>query len=133
MRAGDELLQLSPADSDLFVEVKIPPADIGALDLDMAASVKIDAFDFTIYGGLEGQLTYLSSDTLSQEGADGQSTVFYKGLIKIDKNSRNPKLQLSDLKAGMTAGVDVQTGSRTVLEYIMKPVTRAFAGAGSER
>lgn len=133
LRAGDELLQLSPADSDLFVEVKIPPADIGALDLDMAASVKIDAFDFTIYGGLEGQLTYLSSDTLSQEGADGQSTVFYKGLIKIDKNSRNPKLQLSDLKAGMTAGVDVQTGSRTVLEYIMKPVTRAFAGAGSER
>lgn len=133
LRAGDELLQLSPADSDLFVEVKIPPADIGLLDLDMAASVKIDAFDFTIYGGLEGRLTYLSSDTLSQEGADGQSTVFYKGLIKIDKNSRNPKLQLSDLKAGMTAGVDVQTGSRTVLEYIMKPVTRAFAGAGSER
>lgn len=133
LRAGDELMQISPADSDLFVEVKVNPADIGSLELGMPAKIKIDAFDFTIYGGLEGELTYLSSDTLTQEAAEGQSSVFYKALIKIDKTSQNPKLQFDDLKAGMTSGVDVQTGSRTVLEYIMKPVTRAFAGAGSER
>ena len=133
LRAGDELLQISPADTELFVEVKINPADIGSLEIGMPASVKIDAFDYTIYGGLNGKLTYLSSDTLSQEAADGQSSVFYKALIKIDKRSTNPKLLLSDLKAGMTSGVDIQTGSRTVLEYIMKPVTRAFQGAGSER
>lgn len=133
LRAGDELLQISPADAELFVEVKINPADIGSLALGMPASVKIDAFDYTIYGGLDGELTYLSSDTLSQETADGQNSVFYKALIKINKQSTNPKLLLSDLKAGMTSGVDIQTGSRTVLEYIMKPVTRAFQGAGSER
>lgn len=133
LRAGDELLQISPADTELFVEVKINPADIGSLEIGMPASVKIDAFDYTIYGGLNGELTYLSSDTLSQEAADGQNSVFYKALVKIDKQSSNPKLLLSDLKAGMTAGVDIQTGSRTVLEYIMKPVTRAFQGAGSER
>lgn len=133
LRAGDELLQISPADTELFVEVKINPADIGSLEIGMPASVKIDAFDYTIYGGLNGELSYLSSDTLSQEAADGQNSVFYKALVKIDKQSSNPKLLLSDLKAGMTAGVDIQTGSRTVLEYIMKPVTRAFQGAGSER
>jgi len=133
LRAGDELLQISPADTELFVELKINPADIGSLKMGMPASIKIDAFDYTIYGGLTGTLTYLSSDTLSQEAADGQSSVFYKALVKIDKRSTNPKLLLSDLKAGMTSGVDIQTGTRTVLEYIMKPVTRAFQGAGSER
>lgn len=133
LRSGDELLQISPADTELFVEVKINPADIGSLELGMMASVKIDAFDYTIYGGLNGKLTYLSSDTLSQEAAEGQNSVFYKALIRIDKESTNPKLLLTDLKAGMTSGVDIQTGSRTILEYIMKPVTRAFQGAGSER
>lgn len=82
---------------------------------------------------MEGELIYLSSDTLTQEGADGQSTVYYKALVKIDPNSNNPKLNHTDLKAGMTAGIDIQTGKRTILQYIMKPVTRAFAGAGSER
>jgi|SaaInl59LU_5_DNA_1037362.scaffolds.fasta_scaffold00420_4 membrane fusion protein, adhesin transport system len=133
LRAGDELMQISPADNDLFVEVKINPSDIGSLELGMDASIKIDAFDYTIYGGLEGELVYLSSDTLTQEAADGQNSVFYKAMIKINQQSTNPKLSLNDLKAGMTAGIDVQTGSRTVLAYIMKPVTRAFAGAGTER
>ena len=133
LRSGDELMQISPIDTELFVEVKINPADVGSLSLLLPASVKIDAFDYTIYGGLEGKLVYLSSDTLTQEGADGQSTVYYKALVKIDKTSNNPKLSHTDLKAGMTAGIDIQTGKRTILQYIMKPVTRAFAGAGTER
>jgi membrane fusion protein, adhesin transport system len=133
LRTGDELMQISPADTELFVEVKINPADIGLLSLGMGAQVKIDAFDYTIYGGLDGKLVYLSSDTLSQEAAEGQNSVFYKAMIKIDTQSRNPKLSISDLKAGMTAGIDVQSGSRTILAYILKPVTRAFQGAGSER
>jgi adhesin transport system membrane fusion protein len=133
LRTGDELMQISPADTELFVEVKINPSDIGLLNIGMDAQVKIDAFDYTIYGGLNGKLVYLSSDTLSQEAAEGQNSVFYKAMIKIDTQSRNPKLSISDLKAGMTAGIDVQSGSRTILAYILKPVTRAFQGAGSER
>lgn len=133
LRSGDELMQISPIYNELFVEVKINPADVGSLTLSLPASVKVDAFDYTIYGGLKGELIYLSSDTLTQEGADGQSTVYYKALVKIDPNSNNPKLNHTDLKAGMTAGIDIQTGKRTILQYIMKPVTRAFAGAGSER
>ena len=133
LRSGDELMQISPMYNELFVEVKINPADVGSLTLSLPASVKVDAFDYTIYGGLEGELIYLSSDTLTQEGADGQSTVYYKALVKIDPKSNNPKLNHTDLKAGMTAGIDIQTGKRTILQYIMKPVTRAFAGAGSER
>ena len=133
LRSGDELMQISPIYNELFVEVKINPADVGSLTLSLPASVKVDAFDYTIYGGLKGELIYLSSDTLTQEGADGQNTVYYKALVKIDQDSNNPKLNHTDLKAGMTAGIDIQTGKRTILQYIMKPVTRAFAGAGSER
>jgi membrane fusion protein, adhesin transport system len=133
LRSGDELMQISPIYNELFVEVKINPADVGSLTLSLPASVKVDAFDYTIYGGLKGELIYLSSDTLTQEGADGQNTVYYKALVKIDQDLNNPKLNHTDLKAGMTAGIDIQTGKRTILQYIMKPVTRAFAGAGSER
>lgn len=97
LRSGDELMQISPMYNELFVEVKINPADVGSLTLSLPASVKVDAFDYTIYGGLEGELIYLSSDTLTQEGADGQSTVYYKALVKIDPNSNNPKLNHTDL------------------------------------
>lgn len=133
LRTGDELVQISPADTELFLEVKINPADIGLLSLNMPASIKVDAFDYTIYGGLNGELVYLSSDTLTQEGAEGQNTVYYKAMIKINRLSTNPKLSSDDLKAGMTAGVDIQSGTRSILEYVLKPVTRAFQGAGSER
>lgn len=133
LRTGDELMQISPLDTELFVEVKINPADIGLLTLNMPANIKIDAFDYTIHGGLDGRLVYLSSDTLSQESSEGQNNIFYKALIKINLTNSNPKLSIQDLKAGMTVGVDIQSGSRTILEYIMKPVTRAFQGAGSEK
>ncbi|MCE2775545.1 MAG: secretion protein, partial [Burkholderiaceae bacterium] len=95
--------------------------------------VKVDAFDYSIYGSLNGRLEYLSSDTLSEQGANNQVQTFYRARIRLDAKSINPKLPMSALKAGMTVSVDVQTGSRSVLHYLLKPITRALQGAGSER
>ena len=133
LRAGDELMQISPTDVDLLAEVKILPSDIGQLNIGMPTLIKVDSFDYTIYGSLRGRLDYLSSDTLTEQGANNQMQTFYRARIRLDAQSVNPKLPLQALKSGMTVNVDVQTGSRSVLHYLFKPISRAFQGAGSER
>jgi adhesin transport system membrane fusion protein len=126
-------MQISPTDVALMVEVKVLPADIGQLILGLPVSVKVDAFDYSIYGALNGKLSYISADTLTEQGPNGQSMTFYRVQISMDAQQANPKLALSELKPGMTAGVDIQTGSRSVLTYITKPISKAFRGAASQR
>lgn len=133
LRAGDELMQISPTDVELMLEAKVQPADIGQLRTGLPVSIKLDAFDYSIHGALQGQLAYISADTLSEPGPNGQTQTFYRVQIKFDPAQSNPKLRLSELKPGMTAGVDILTGSRTVMTYITKPISRAFQGAASQR
>jgi len=133
LRGGDELMQISPTEVDLLVEVKVMPSDVGMLSLGLPTSVKVDSFDYTIYGALAGKLSYISSDTLAEQGPNGQVTSTYKARINFDPAQVNPKLNLLDLKPGMTASVDIQTGSRSVLTYLLKPISKAFQGAASQR
>lgn len=134
LRAGDELMQISPTESDMVVEVKVNPVDIGQLHIGLPVSIKLDAFDYSIYGGLQGTLTYISSDTLTEQ-TDESSMTYYRAQISVDKavRDRTPKLANIALKPGMTSTVDILTGKRTVLHYLAKPVTRAFGGALNER
>jgi adhesin transport system membrane fusion protein len=78
-------------------------------------------------------LEYLSSDTLTEQGPKGDVSVFYRARVTVNPSNNNPKLSRSDLKPGMAATVDIQTGSRSVLMYLTKPITKAFEGAASER
>ncbi len=135
LRAGDELLQISPTESKLVVEVKVAPIDIGQLKLGLPVSIKLDAFDYSIYGNLHGQLSYLSSDTLTEKSNNGGTSTFYLAQVEVDKSdvSNNPKLFNVSLLPGMTTTIDIQTGRRSVLNYIAKPITRAFGGALRER
>ncbi len=137
LRAGDELMQISPTEGEMVFEVKINPADIGQLSTGLPVSIKLDAFDYSIYGSLEGTLTYLSSDTLAEQGANGQTSTYYRAQVRIDaeraKTHPNPKLANIALKPGMTATVDIRTGQRSVLKYLAKPVYKAFSGAFNER
>jgi adhesin transport system membrane fusion protein len=133
LRAGDELMQISPTEGDLVLELKVMPVDIGNLKLGLPASIKLDAFDYSIYGSLHGKLDYISSDTLTEQGPKGDVSVFYRARVTVNPSNNNPKLSRADLKPGMTATVDIQTGSRSVLTYLIKPITKAFQGAASER
>jgi adhesin transport system membrane fusion protein len=126
-------MQISPTVVELLVEVKVMPSVVGMLSLGLPTSVKVDYFDYTIYGALAGKLSYISSDTLAEQGPNGQVTSTYKARINFDPAQVNPKLNLLDLKPGMTASVDIQTGSRSVLTYLLKPVSKAFQGAASQR
>jgi len=135
LRAGDELMQISPTDGEMVFEVKVNPVDIGQLRTGLPVSIKLDAFDYSIYGSLEGTLSYISSDTLSEQGANGQTSTYYRAQVRRDIATAhaNPKLAGVALKPGMTATVDIRTGNRSVLEYLAKPVFKAFRGALNER
>lgn len=134
LRAGDELMQISPTQGGFVIEIRINPVDIGQLKVGMPVSIKLDAFDYAIYGNLEGTLSYISADTLTEKDND-RSTTSYVAQVLVDEDfkNRSPKFGSIDLKPGMTAMVDIRTGARTVLEYLIKPVSRAFGGALNER
>lgn len=133
LRAGDEIMQISPVSDSMVIEAKITPADVGQLKLGLPASVKIDAYDYGIYGGLEGRLIYISPDVLVEQGPSGQALTYYRAHIRLNEKQSNPKARLIVVKLGMTGTVDVQTGSRSVFRYLTKPIFKSFSGALNER
>jgi adhesin transport system membrane fusion protein len=133
LRAGDELMQISPTESDMVIEAKVNPVDIGQLELGLPVQVKLDAFDFSVYGMLVGKLTYISSDTLVEQGPNGQSLSFYRVQVRIEDQQSNQALASVPLKPGMTSTIDIKTRTRSVLRYLLKPVIKTFSGALNER
>ena len=135
LRAGDELMQISPTDAAMVIEVKVNPVDIGQLKTGLPVTVKLDAFDYSVYGTLTGTLSYISSDTLTEQSGSGQAINYYRAHIKVDADKAQANLKMSQvtLKPGMTATVDIRTNSRSVLKYLTKPVFKAFGGAMNER
>lgn len=137
LRPGDELMQISPTDGELVIELKLNPIDIGQLKLDLPATVKFDAFDTSVYGSLHGRLIYLSADTLTEPAPNGQTSSFYRAQVRLNHDlpgaQANAKLAALALKPGMTATVDIRVGQRSVLSYLAKPVAKAFGGAMNER
>lgn len=134
LKAGDELMQISPTKGNLLIEVKLKPMDVGQVELGLPVTVKLDAFDYAIYGSLDGVLTYLSSDTLTEQ-VGGQAQTYYRAQVSLMKDvlQNNNKINTQDLKQGMTASIDIKTGKRSVLQFIAKPIVRAFSGALLEK
>jgi adhesin transport system membrane fusion protein len=149
LRAGDELMHISPTESGQVIEAKINPSDIGELEIGMPVSIKLDAFDFSVYGMLQGTLSYISSDTLSEAGPGGSTQTYYRIQVALDPaQASHPTklastkpltsgpiqhLDMTSLKPGMTATLDIRTRTRTVMHYLTKPVQKAFSGALHER
>jgi adhesin transport system membrane fusion protein len=135
LKPGDELMQISPVDDELLIEIKVNPADVGQLRTGLPVSLRLDAFDSSIYGKLVGSLRYISPDTLSDQGGNGQTQTYYRALVALDwsDNPATQRIRPQDIKPGMTATADVLTGQRSILHYLAKPVTRAFSGALMQR
>ncbi len=130
VRPGMDIVEIVPTQDNLLVEAKIRPADIAFLYPGQRAIVKFSAYDFAIYGSLKGTLTHISADTIVDE-IDKQS--YYLVRIKTDNNylgNENKKLKVI---VGMTVDVDIITGKKTVLDYILKPILRARENTLSER
>ena len=133
LRPGDELMQIAPSAGELLLELKLEPADIGALRIGQPVTVKLDAFDQAVYGSLHGQLSYLSAATLTEPGANGQPTRFYRAQVLLDRDGDgakgNTRLAEIELKPGMTATADILADSRSILTCLSETVFKAFAGA----
>jgi adhesin transport system membrane fusion protein len=125
-----DIIEIVPSQDNLYIEAKIRPADIAFLYPGQKAIVKFSAYDFAVYGSLKGVLTHISADTIVDK-IDKKS--YYLVRIKTDKSylgTPNKKLKII---VGMTADVDIITGKKTVLDYILKPLLRAKQNVLSER
>jgi membrane fusion protein, adhesin transport system len=136
LRPGDELMQISPLDDEMLVEIKVNPVDVGQLELGLPVSLRFDAFDSTIFGKVPGVLRYISPDTLSEQGSGGQTHTYYRALVALSwemAEAQAVRMRPQDIKPGMTATADVLTGERSLLHFVFKPITRAFSGALIQR
>lgn len=130
VKPGMNIIEIVPTEDNLLIEAKIRPADIAFLFPGQRAVVKFSAYDFAIYGSLEGTLTHISADTIYDE-ASRQN--YYLVRIKTDKNYLGSEEKKLNIIVGMTADVDIITGKKTVLDYILKPILRARENVLSER
>lgn len=134
LRPGDEVLQIVPTDAELIVEAQVSPADIGFIRLGQPANVKFDAYDYTIYGTGVGEVSYISADTLTEQGPRGEVS-YYRVHVTVDPTpliERRPYEEI-ELQPGMTATVEIKTGENTVLSFITKPLTKTWSEALTQR
>ncbi|WP_299968946.1 HlyD family type I secretion periplasmic adaptor subunit [uncultured Roseobacter sp.] len=129
VQPGAALIEIVPSDDSLLIEADLGPRDIAFVRTGEPASVKISAYDYLVYGALQGQVQRIGADTITQE--DGVE--FFRVIVRTDKSYLGSDADPLPITPGMIATVDIQTGSRTVLSYLAKPILRARAEALRER
>ncbi|MDC0131466.1 HlyD family efflux transporter periplasmic adaptor subunit [Alphaproteobacteria bacterium] len=133
VRASEEVMQIVPANDVLIVEAKVSPVDIAFLSPGLPVTVKISAYDYTVYGDFQGELVYISADTLLEE-PQREEEPSYRIRVKTNTNRFHGKLgDRLKILPGMTATVEVITGQSTVLSYLVKPLVKTFSESLGER
>lgn len=133
IRPGEEVMQIVPLEDVLIIEAKVSPADIAFLTLGLDATVKVDAYDYTIYGGLPGKLTFISADTLKENLRQGEDP-YYRVQVRTTARefSKGAKAAL-EIQPGMTGSIEIKTGRKTVLQYLAKPIVKTLDESMGER
>jgi multidrug efflux pump subunit AcrA (membrane-fusion protein) len=134
VRPGDIMLDLLPTDGELVLEAKLKPGDIGHVAVGQPATVKLDAWDYSIYGMLDGDVIYISPDALNEDTRAGEQ-IYYRIRIRIrpDSRLRDRTGKTIEVQSGMTGQIDIRTGGQTVLTYLTKPVTKTLHQSFHER
>jgi adhesin transport system membrane fusion protein len=130
LQPGQDIATIVPLDDSLLVEAQVSPRDVAFLHPGQKALVKLTAYDFTVYGALDAELDQISADTIQ----DKQGNSYYLIRVKTHRNGlKDPKGEDLPIIPGMIAQVDIVTGKRTVLEYLVKPFVKARYSALRER
>ena len=133
VRPGDVIMELVPSGDELIIEAKINPSDISFVKRDQPAAVKLDAYDYSIYGIFHGTVKYISPDALVEQSQEGEK-YYFRVLIAMKQIELLAKNDGTiELTPGMTAQVDIITGNRSVLTYLSKPIIKTFSEALHER
>lgn len=133
IRPGDEVMHIVPMDDDLLIEAKVSPSDIAFLQIGQEATVKIDAYDFTVYGGLKGNLTFISADTLSERLRQDEQPYYRVHVRVTDKQFSGKPDATLEILPGMTTMVEIKTGRKTVLNYLTKPIVKTISESLGEK
>lgn len=129
IKPGQDLVEIVPTNKKLYLEVKIKPNDIAYLHPGAKAKVKVSAYDFAIYGGLVGEVVNISPDTIVDEKGD----TYYLINIETEKNHLGTEEHPLKIIPGMVVSVDIVTGKKTIMQYILKPILKSKQYVFSER
>lgn len=130
VQAGQDILEIVPIEDKLIVQAYISPRDVAFIRTGQEAIVKISAYDYAIYGGIEGKVVLISPDTLQDERRPSElrlnaEQAYYRVLVETTRNNITDKSgKVLEITPGMTATVDIRTGKKTVFQYLIKPITR---------
>jgi len=129
IKPGADLVELVPTNKKLYLEIKIKPSDIAFIHPDAEAMVKVSAYDFSIYGGLKGKVVNISPDTIT----DKKEKTFYLIHVVTKKNYLGTKEHPLKITPGMMVTVNIVTGKKTIMQYILKPILKSKQYVFSER
>lgn len=129
VKPGDDLVEIVPKGANLLVEVKLKPSDIAFIYPDQHAMVKFSAYDFAIYGALEGKVVHVSADAMTNQ----KEETYYTVRIQTDKSYMEHNGKRLQIIPGMTVSADIITGQKSVLDYILKPILKTKQHMLSER
>jgi adhesin transport system membrane fusion protein len=132
IKSGDDMMEIVPLDDALLIEAKVKPQDIAFLFPGQKAKVKFSAYDFSIYGGLEGKIVGIGADSIIEKTNKGEQS-FFMVKVKTNKNFVEKNGRKGEIMPGMIATVDILTGKKTVLDYLLKPILKAKQNALRER
>jgi len=125
---GGDIMEIVPLEDQLLVEAQIKPSDVAFIRPSLPATVKISAYDYSIYGGLDGQVELISPDTIKDEEKSRQGrgdASYYRLVVRTDRSWLNAGGKKFPIIPGMTATVEVRTGEKSILSYLLKPVLKA--------
>ena len=133
VRPGDVILELVPSSDKLIIEAKFQPKDLSFIQIGQKAAVKLDAYDYSIYGIFHGVVKYISPDALVEKTQKGDE-LYFRVQIELDTKELNAKNgKKIEISPGMTANIDIITGERTVFDYLAKPIVKTLSESFQER
>ncbi|WP_054005515.1 HlyD family type I secretion periplasmic adaptor subunit [Cypionkella psychrotolerans] len=126
VKPGEEILQIIPLDDALFIEARVKPRDIASVREGLDATVKLSAYDYTIYGSLKAKVVFISADTFKDERSrDPNGDPHYKVTLAVDQSKFTARQKGLEIKPGMQADVELETGGKTILTYLTKPLYKS--------
>ena len=135
VQPGSPMVEMVPVEDTLLIETRLRPADIAFVHLGQRAVVKVTAYDYSIFGALEGKIEYISADSVVPQQTPGAlpGEPYYIAHVRTTTNAIDYHGKKLSISPGMLASVDVITGKRSVLYYLAKPINRARERALTER
>ena len=124
IRPGEEILEIIPLGEELFVEARVKPENIASVEPGQDATIKLSAYDYTIYGTLKGTVDFVSADTFEDE-RNPRALPYYRVTVRVDRSDLTKRQQDIEIRPGMRATAELQTGSKTILQYLLKPLYKS--------